>query len=151
MFICHCAYQFIVLSLISWNCATATRIGFQNLPHFISDMNECTGTPGNLIVDCLPNAYCVNKEPGFDCLCNAGFEIINNQCVGECADTIVAQTRMRSDLHRSVHSFMLFVLTVRGLPRPLLPFILPSISNRCRLSLLIICPKYWHFLFVDGI
>ena len=49
------------------------------------------------------------------------------------------------DLHRSrscatliqslydifVHSLMLSVHIVLGLPRPLLPFILPSISNRC--------------------
>ena len=66
------------------------------------------------------------------------------------------------DLHRSrscatliqslydifVHSFMLSVHIVLGLPRPLLPFILPSISNRCTPSPLIICPKYWHFLFL---
>ena len=66
------------------------------------------------------------------------------------------------DLHRSrscatliqslydifVHSLMLSVHIVLGLPRPLLPFILPSISNRCTPSPLIICPKYWHFLFL---
>ena len=66
------------------------------------------------------------------------------------------------DLHRSrscatliqslydifVHSLMLSVHIVLGLPRPLLPFILPSISNRCIPSPLIICPKYWHFLFL---
>ena len=66
------------------------------------------------------------------------------------------------DLHRSwscatliqslydifVHSFMLSVHIVLGLPRPLLPFILPSISNRCTPSPLIICPKYWHFLIL---
>ena len=60
------------------------------------------------------------------------------------------------DLHRSrscatliqslydifVHSLMLSVHIVLGLPRPLLPFILPSISNRCIPSPLIICPKY---------
>ena len=65
------------------------------------------------------------------------------------------------DLHRSrscatliqslydifVHSFMLSVHIVLGLPRPLLPFILPSISNRCTPFPLIICPKYCHFLF----
>ena len=33
-------------------------------------------------------------------------------------------------------------------PRPLLPFILPSISNRCTPSPLIMCSKYWHFLFL---
>ena len=37
---------------------------------------------------------------------------------------------------------------VLGLPRPLLPFILPSISNRCTPFPLIICPNYWHFLFL---
>ena len=66
------------------------------------------------------------------------------------------------DLHRSrscatliqslydifVHSLMLSVHIVLGLPRPLLPFILPSISNRCIPSPLIICPKYWYFLFL---
>ena len=66
------------------------------------------------------------------------------------------------DLHRSrscatliqslydifVHSLMLSVHIVLGLPRPLLPFILPSLSNRCIPSPLIICPKYWHFLFL---
>ena len=66
------------------------------------------------------------------------------------------------DLHRSrscatliqslydifVHSLMLSVHIVLGLPRPLLLFILPSISNRCIPSPLIICPKYWHFLFL---
>ena len=36
-------------------------------------------------------------------------------------------------------------------PRPLLPFIPPSISNRCTPFPLIICPKYWHFLFFDSI
>ena len=55
------------------------------------------------------------------------------------------------DLHRSrscatliqslydifVHSLMLSVHIVLGLPRPLLPFILPSISNRCTPSPLI--------------
>ena len=60
------------------------------------------------------------------------------------------------DLHRSrscatlmhslydifVHSLMLSVHIVLGLPRPLLPFILPSISNRCTPSPLIIRPKY---------
>ena len=60
------------------------------------------------------------------------------------------------DLHRSrscttliqslydifVHSLMLSVHIVLSLPRPLLPFILPSIRNRCTPSLLIICPKY---------
>ena len=60
------------------------------------------------------------------------------------------------DLHRSrscatliqslydifVHSLMLSVHIVLGLPRPLLPFILPSISNRCTPFPLIICPKY---------
>ena len=65
------------------------------------------------------------------------------------------------DLHRSrscatliqslydifVHSLMLSVHNVLGLPRPLLPFILPSISNRCTPFPLIICPKYWHFIF----
>ena len=64
------------------------------------------------------------------------------------------------DLHRSrscvtliqslydifVHSLMLSVHIVLGLARPLLPFILPSISNRCTPSPLIMCPKYWHFL-----
>ena len=48
-----------------------------------------------------------------------------------------------------VHSLMLSVHIVLNLPRPLLPFILPSISNRCSPSL-IICPKYWHFLFFDS-
>ena len=66
------------------------------------------------------------------------------------------------DLHRSrscatliqslydifVHSLMLSVHIVLGLPRPLLLFILPSISNRCIPSPLNICPKYWHFLFL---
>ena len=65
------------------------------------------------------------------------------------------------DLHRSrscatliqslydifVHSLMLSVHIFLGLPRPLLPFILPSISNRCTPFPLIICPKSWHFLF----
>ena len=60
------------------------------------------------------------------------------------------------DLHRSrscatliqslydifVHSLMLSVHIVLGLPRPLLLFILPSISNRCTPFPLIICPKY---------
>ena len=60
------------------------------------------------------------------------------------------------DLHRSrscasliqslndifVHSLMLSVHIVIGLLGPLLPFILPSISNRCTPSPLIICPKY---------
>ena len=69
------------------------------------------------------------------------------------------------DLHRSqfcatliqslhdvfVPSFMLSVYTVLGLPRPLLSFILPSSSNRCTRSPLIICQKYWHFLFFDSI
>ena len=66
------------------------------------------------------------------------------------------------DLHRSrscatliqslydifVHSLMLSVHIVLGLPRPLLPFILPSISNRCTPFPLIICQKYWHFLLL---
>ena len=66
------------------------------------------------------------------------------------------------DLHRSqscatliqslydifVHSLMLSVHIVPGLPRPFLPFILPSISNRCTPFPLIICPKYWYFLFL---
>ena len=47
-----------------------------------------------------------------------------------------------------VHSLMLSVHIVLGLPRPPLPFILPSISNRCTPSPLIICPKYWHLLFL---
>ena len=60
------------------------------------------------------------------------------------------------DLHRSrscatliqslydifVHSLMLSVHIVLGLPRPLLPFILPSISNHCTPFPLLICPKY---------
>ena len=60
------------------------------------------------------------------------------------------------DLHRSrscgtliqslydifVHSLILSVHIVLGLPRPLLPFILPSISNRCTPFPLIMCPKY---------
>ena len=64
------------------------------------------------------------------------------------------------DLHRSrscatliqslydifVHSLILSAHIVLGLPRPLLPLILPSISNRCTPSPLNICPKYWHFL-----
>ena len=65
------------------------------------------------------------------------------------------------DLHRSrscatlmqsydifVHSLMLSVHIVLGLPRPPLPFILPPISSRCTPYPLIICPKYWHFLFL---
>ena len=47
-----------------------------------------------------------------------------------------------------VHSLLLSVHIVLGLPRPLLPFILPTISNRCTPSPLIIRPKYWHFLFL---
>ena len=66
------------------------------------------------------------------------------------------------DLHRSrscatliqslydifVQSLMLSVHIILGLPRPLLPFILPSIANRCTPYPLIICPKYWHFFFL---
>ena len=46
-----------------------------------------------------------------------------------------------------VHSSMLSVHIVLGLPRPLLPFIFPYNSNRCTPFPLIISPKYWHFLF----
>ena len=67
------------------------------------------------------------------------------------------------DLHRSrscatliqllydifVHSLMLSVHIVLGPLRRLLPFILPSISNRCIPFPIIICPKYWHFLYND--
>ena len=65
------------------------------------------------------------------------------------------------DLHRSrscatliqslydifVHSLMLSVHIVLSLPRPLLPSILPSISNRCTPFPLIVYPKCWHFLW----
>ena len=66
------------------------------------------------------------------------------------------------DLHRSrscatliqslydifLHFLMLSVHTVLGLPCPLLPFILSSITNRCTPFPLIMYPKYWHFLFL---
>ena len=69
------------------------------------------------------------------------------------------------DLHRSrscailiqslydifVHSLMLSVHIFLGLPRSLLPFIFPSISNRCTPFPLIICPKYWHSHVPDAI
>ena len=60
------------------------------------------------------------------------------------------RSRSRATLIQSLYDIFVHSLVhiVLGLPRPLLPFILPSISNRCRLFLLIIYPKYWHFLFL---
>ena len=90
------------------------------------------------------------------------FRIIKHPVAKDCEQILfhyvpsVVNRSAVMDLHRSrscatliqslydifVHSLMLSVDIVLGLPRPLLLFILPSISNRCTPSPLIICPKY---------
>ena len=74
--------------------------------------------------------------------------VVNRSAVMDLHCSRSCATLMQSLNDIFVHSLMLSVYIVLGLPRPLLPFILPSISNRCTPSPLIICPKYWHFLFL---
>ena len=74
--------------------------------------------------------------------------VVNRSAVMDLHHSRSCATLIQSLYDIFVHSLMLSVHIVLGLPRPLLPFILPSISNRCIPSPLIICPKYWHFLFL---
>ena len=113
-----------------------------------------------------PTWECVPKEHLWDCQTGLDSEVVlilGLLCIyhHHYVPSVVNRSAVM-DLHRSrscatviqslydsfVHSLMLSVHIVLGLPRPLLPFILPSISNRCTPSPLIICPKYWHFLFL---
>ena len=72
--------------------------------------------------------------------------VVNRSAVMDLHRSRSCATLMQSLYDISVHSLMLSVHIVLGLPRPLLPFILPSISNRGTPSPLIIYPNYWHFL-----
>ena len=74
--------------------------------------------------------------------------VVNRSAVMDLYRSRSCATLIQSLYDIFVHSLMLSVHIVLGLPRPLLPFILPSISNRCTPFPLIICPKYWHFLFL---
>ena len=74
--------------------------------------------------------------------------VINRSAVMDLHRSRSCATLIQSLYDIFVHSLMLSIHIVLGLPRPLLPFIFPSISNRCTPSPLIICPKYWHFLFL---
>ena len=74
--------------------------------------------------------------------------VINRSAVMDLHLSRSCATLIQSLYDIFVHSLMLSVHIVLSLPRPLLPFILPSSSNRCTLFPLIICPKYWHFLFL---
>ena len=68
--------------------------------------------------------------------------VVNRSAVMDRHRSRSCATLIQSSYDIFVHSLMLTVYIVLGLPRPLLPFILPSISNRCIPSPLIICPKY---------
>ena len=74
--------------------------------------------------------------------------IVNRSAVMDLHCSRSCATLIQSLCDIFVHSLMLSVHIVLGLPRPLLPFILPSIRNRCTPSPLITCPKYWHFLLL---
>ena len=74
--------------------------------------------------------------------------VVNRSAIMDLHRSRSCATLMQSLYDIFVHSLMLSIHIVLGLPRPLLPFILPSISNRCTPSPLIICPKYCHFLFL---
>ena len=68
--------------------------------------------------------------------------VVNKSAVMDFHRSQSCATLIQSLYDIFVHSLMLSVHIVLGLPRPLLPLILPSISNRCTPFPLIICPKY---------
>ena len=68
--------------------------------------------------------------------------VVNRSAVMDLHRSRSCATLMESLYDIFVHSLMLAVHIVLGLRRPLLPFIFPSISNRCTPFPLIICPKY---------
>ena len=94
-------------------------------------------------------------SPPFECAFTFGIfhhhhyvpSVVNRSAVMDLHRSRSCATLIQSLYDIFVHFLVLSVHIVLGLPRPLLPFILPSISNRCTLFPLIICPKYWHFLF----
>ena len=71
--------------------------------------------------------------------------VVNRSAVMDLHRSRSCATLMQSLYDIFVHSLMLSVHIVLCLPRPLLPFILPSISNRCTPFPLIICPKYCYY------
>ena len=73
---------------LSWNNIIFTK---QCILLSVADVDECaTGA-----AKCQNNSYCVNKENGYNCLCNTGYEMDSsgicvdvNECKGvnECND-----------------------------------------------------------------
>ena len=97
----------------------------------------------------ISQSGCVSHVKPVTCMPSKSFyhylyapPVVNRSAVIDFHRSRSCATLIQSLYDIFVHSLMLSVHIVLGLPRPLLPFILPSISNRCTPFPLIICPKY---------
>ena len=105
-------------------------------------LNDLHGMQGHLHIDQSLRNTCHAELQIFIIIIMCQFCSQQVGCHGSPSFSILCHSDTVQGYDIFVHSLMLSVHIVLGLPRPLLPFILPSISNRCIPSPLIICPKY---------